>query len=714
MDNQNVTIWLEKLQSPNEEERVDALSELAYEYDERAFDLIGQAISDPSPKVRQSAIHTAQNIKDPRFIEPIIQALTDPALHVRETAAYAFAFVPPDTRALGPLLLALTDPTPSVNRGAATSLVAMYTHEPTRDSVIIERLLEALVHPSPDVRSSAAMALGKICESSAVEPLIKLLQDRDSTVRYEAAEALGLLGDKRAVEPLIQCLEDPHSTVRYRAALALGALKAESSVLALLQLLTNGGSPDDYFAAVRTLGELRDERAVEPLLSLYEKVTDDEDRPIILSALSKIGGPKATELILKVCSDPDRRIRHRAAFPFFRLQGQTSVEALKKALTDEDFRIRERAAVALRRNADVAIEELLVALNDPEPDVRVAAAVGLDDCYDERIIHPLIERLRTDPDADVRHRAGAALLQEYDGPKWYTDEVLAAFLNAFDDPEKKVHDMAIWAFTHNDELEPQVTDRVLQFLKDKDHNTRYGALRALEHIADASAIPAILRHLENEPDSYNRETAIDFLAKFNTEAAIGGLISLLDDRAPQVRERAAQVFAHLESTDERIIPALTRALGDEALWVHVAAADSLIDLHQHPPLDLVIQAAKSSDFVSRWKALLTLGKSKDERIFDVILDALHDEDERICSSAASALGEFGSEKAIEPLLTFAHKNMPRGRYSVVSALGEILHPRSVEALQSFLNDDDPVVRLHTEHVLDRLKQHLSTDQNVGE
>lgn len=710
MENSNVAIWLEKLQSPNEEERVEALNELAYEYDERAFDLIGQAMSDPSPKVRENAIRTAQNIKAPQFIEPIIQALTDPALHVRYTAAYAFAYLPPDTRALRPLLLALLDPASMVNRGAATSLVAMYTNEPTRDSVIIEHLLEALAHPSPDVRSSAAMALGKICEPSAVEPLIKLLQDRDSTVRYESAEALGLLGDKRAVEPLIQCLEDSNYWVRSHAASALGKLNDQSAVMPLLHLLIHGDPLNDQPTAAGALGELRDERAVEPLINLFEKA-DDLYQSTFLSALGKIGGPKATELILKVCSDPDRRIRHQAAFPFFELRKQTSIEALKKALTDDDSHVRELAAVALQDNADQVLEELLMALNDPEPDVRVAAAVGLDDCYDERIIHPLIERLRTDPDADVRHRAGAALLREYDGPKWYTDEVLAAFLNAFDDPEKKVHNMAIWAFAHNDEPEPQVTERLFQFLEDRNKMTRYGVFRALQHVADSSAIPIVLAHLEKEQDAYIRKTAIDFLAKFNTEAVIGGFISLLNDRAPQVRERAAQVFAHLNSTDERIIPALTRALDDQAIWVHIAAADSLIDLHQHPPLDLVIQAAKSSDFVSRWKALITLGRSKDERVFDVIVEALHDEDERICSSAASALGEFGSEKAIEPLLTFAHKDMPRGRYSVVSALGEILHPRSVETLQSFLNDDDPVVLLHTGHVLDRLKQRLSTDQN---
>ncbi|HNC46946.1 MAG TPA: HEAT repeat domain-containing protein, partial [Acidobacteriota bacterium] len=271
MENPNVVIWLEKLQSPSEEERVESLNELAYEYDERAFDLIGQAISDPSPNVRENAIRTAQNIKAPQFIEPIIQALTDPALHVRETAAYAFAFFPPDIRALEPLLLAVKDPASSVSRGAATSLVAMYAHAPTRDSIIIEHLLEALVNPSPDVRSSAAMALGKICELSAVEPLIKLLQDRDSSVRYESAEALGLLGDKRAVEPLIQCLEDSNYRVRSHAASALGKLNDQSAVMPLMHLLIHGDPLNDQPTAAGALGELRDERAVEPLINLFEK-----------------------------------------------------------------------------------------------------------------------------------------------------------------------------------------------------------------------------------------------------------------------------------------------------------------------------------------------------------------------------------------------------------------------------------------------------------
>ena len=77
----------------------------------------------------------------------------------------------------------------------------------------IEGLIEALgQNEDKDVRSSAAVALGKIGDTRAVEPLIAALGDQNEVVRRGGAMALGKISDRwqipPAVEPLIVALGD--------------------------------------------------------------------------------------------------------------------------------------------------------------------------------------------------------------------------------------------------------------------------------------------------------------------------------------------------------------------------------------------------------------------------------------------------------------------------------------------------------------------------
>jgi HEAT repeat protein len=51
-------------------------------------------------------------------------------------------------------------------------------------------LIRALKDDDHLVRASAAEALGKLNDTSAVEPLITLLEDKDADVRRDASKAL--------------------------------------------------------------------------------------------------------------------------------------------------------------------------------------------------------------------------------------------------------------------------------------------------------------------------------------------------------------------------------------------------------------------------------------------------------------------------------------------------------------------------------------------
>ena len=59
-----------------------------------------------------------------------------------------------------------------------------------------------LREPAPDVRSTAAAALGDLHDRHAVESLILLLKDESRTVKLAAALALADIGDRRALSAL--------------------------------------------------------------------------------------------------------------------------------------------------------------------------------------------------------------------------------------------------------------------------------------------------------------------------------------------------------------------------------------------------------------------------------------------------------------------------------------------------------------------------------
>ena len=89
-----------------------------------------------------------------------------------------------------------------------------------------------------------------------VSVMILALEDEDTDTQCEAVEALGEIGDERAVEPLIQALKDEDKAIRYWAAKALGEIGDERAVDSLTQALQD---EDEYVreAAEEALEKIR-------------------------------------------------------------------------------------------------------------------------------------------------------------------------------------------------------------------------------------------------------------------------------------------------------------------------------------------------------------------------------------------------------------------------------------------------------------------------
>jgi HEAT repeat protein len=93
------------------------------------------------------------------------------------------------------------------------------------DTLIIQRLIDALKDSDTEVRQNLAVALAKF-GTAAVNPLIEALKDSNPDRRGGAAYALGLIGPpaKAALPALLDTLSDKEPDVRRQASYAIGRL----------------------------------------------------------------------------------------------------------------------------------------------------------------------------------------------------------------------------------------------------------------------------------------------------------------------------------------------------------------------------------------------------------------------------------------------------------------------------------------------------------
>jgi HEAT repeat protein len=147
-----------------------------------------------------------------------------------------------------------------------------------------------------NVRVLAAEALATMKEA-AVGPLISALGTQDITLRMAAVKSLGELGDTRAAAPLLTVLKgDKEPEVRAMAASALAKIKHDAAVEPLIDAL-KASDGTLRTAAVESLGEFADKRAVRPLIAVLKEDGDPKIRHSAAQALVKMNGVAVEPLI---------------------------------------------------------------------------------------------------------------------------------------------------------------------------------------------------------------------------------------------------------------------------------------------------------------------------------------------------------------------------------------------------------------------------------
>ena len=199
-----------------------------------------------------------------------------------------------------------------------------------------------------------------------IEIQIDLLKDSDWVVRREAVITLGEMGDERCVDPVLSALRDGDWQVREVAIEALGQI-GSPAIDGLVRLLRDW---DIRRYALMALGKIKDERVLDPIIT---HLKSDEFHEYATDALVEIGEP-AIEKLIPCLKDKEELVRKQAVIALGRIKSPETVDPLIDMLEDKDWFTRLSAAAALEQIRDERGRQAIkTLLKDPDMVVQMRA-----------------------------------------------------------------------------------------------------------------------------------------------------------------------------------------------------------------------------------------------------------------------------------------------------------------------------------------------------
>lgn len=407
--------------------RVEVLELLGESGDPSATELAKRALeTDTSPAVRTTAIRVIGHSGAELQLSSLEQALADPDPAVRMTALDIL----PEAlggRATEPLLRAMNDLDDGVWRSAARQIAGFAEREP-------DLVWSALRGALPDRRDALLEELERVGSERLAQIAAEHVRSPDYSERALAVELAGRASGQAGVDAAVGALQDPIAPVRRAAAEALARLRSPSSVAALGRSLDVDPDPEVRIGVLRALGVIDDEGALG-FLVIGLRDSEIAVREAASEVLTKWSSPAVARRLAQVLEHPNHRA---AAADLLRKIGPAAVELLTdvaihgrpeiapvvgelltevaglesfvERLSSIDPEQRRRAVVAIGAiGGREAVDALTRALADPNEHVRTAAIRHLGELGDTRAIEAIQRCSQADPVPDVAAAAQEVL-----------------------------------------------------------------------------------------------------------------------------------------------------------------------------------------------------------------------------------------------------------------------------------------------------------------
>ena len=320
----------------------------------------------------------------------------------------------------------------------------------------------------------------------------------------QARERSSSEANTAAVNALVATVTDANPAVRLAAVQSLGQLEDPRAIAALAKALKEDTDARVREAAAHSLGEIDDARAVPHLLEALKTEKAANVKTQIVYALKEIDDPQAVPAIMALAKDPSVQVRRVVADALGELEDPSAIPTLASMVRDEDYEVRHNVADALGQfdSNPSTLEPLTILARDAHHDVRQQAISGLGDLEDMRTLSTLIAALK-DAHPDVRQQAADAI--------------------------------------HSIDGITSAPPALIEALRDENREVRKQAAHALGGIGDVAAVPALKRAVA-DPDIEVRRTAVESLKDIGGADALEALLALLKDPDPEIRKTAAEAL----------------------------------------------------------------------------------------------------------------------------------------------------------------------------
>jgi HEAT repeat protein len=539
------------------------------------------------------------------------------------------------------LVLLMSDHADSISRNAAMDAL---TRGGARS---LSALVRALRHPDPEVVMFAAGVLGKTRDRAAIPHLVGLLTHLDVNVVQQAIESLAQLRSSAAVSALVATLEE---------------------------------DPWLRFAAIHALGEIGDERAVEPLSAL---LADEAVREGVIEALGKIGTPAAIQHLATALRTADDKAVFESLLHAIgnALDRPPNHELPSAGAGWDELRSDDARELHAKLIAVLTAEAPAENLDGQERDPRRAAAA-------------LIRALR------LRSLYSALVLAGRDGDlremlKFYAvslgPDIVPALRLGLSVSNANVRRLAcdcLGALAADGE-DASIGAR----LADDDPAVREAALRALARMpGDKHAYRAL--QLLRDPHEPVRRTALETLARLDPRA-LTALVLGSKPRTPAQLASALELMALNPHGDQR--PFIEEQLVHPSPEVRSAAVHALAAQRDGGVTRLATLVHDADAGVAR-EALMAIAATGSPLARRILLQSLEEESANPVE-VGHALGALGDESVVPALVRMLAAPSAAVRRGAVAALGFFASNTVIRQVAAAASDADAGVREEVARVL---------------
>ncbi len=502
----------------------------------------------------------------------------------------------------------------------------------TKNVMVVRSLCDILFEdPDPNVKSQAAISLGKLGYLEAVPCLERALEDEE-WVKFSAIEALKKIGSESSAETLINYLGKGSDLIDSAIIDALGEMGKIRVVPVLLNKLATNNIPlrnKVIQALVNLMGkrtlEILDKSQREKFESYLLVALSDEDRDVqfaSLTGLSFIGGEKAAnavfEYALTLDKERDEELLEQVKDILIELGvGQAIVDAVSSE--DED-KVLLAIELLCRMEDKKALNALSKVFWEKHRDLQREIASCLGNKTDPILKDLFLRILREHKDAKVIKCALKFL-----GEKIRCHEAEKDIIRFLDHPYDDVKEVALDACVS---LGTKfIKDKFLDMFEDSEPLHRFMAVYAFGRFKDPVFLPYIKHALSDEVSDI-RKVAVESFASCarSEEEIIDTFLPCLKDSSKEVRLTTLEVFSGLKAKGY-LKDQIIALLDDEDEWVKIRAIELLGDIKEDIDPYILEPFLYSENSLIKLKTIDTLDRIGGEKTSKILLKFLEKEDD---------------------------------------------------------------------------------------